>query len=86
MTIIFVALLSVAVWSEQGGNPAFTAMGIDQTQTNINPGGNMEGKEVRFGHRELRALGNGHNCRLEWIGQLHARFIHAARRTRHRCG
>ena len=49
MTIIFVALLSVAVWSEQGGNPAFTSMGIDQTQTNINPGGNMEGKEVRFG-------------------------------------
>jgi K+-transporting ATPase ATPase A chain len=49
MTIIFVALLSMAVWSEQGGNPAFAAMGIDQTQTNINPGGNMEGKEVRFG-------------------------------------
>jgi len=49
MTIIFVALLGVAVWSEQGGNPAFTAMGIDQTPTNINPGGNMEGKEVRFG-------------------------------------
>jgi potassium-transporting ATPase potassium-binding subunit len=49
MTIIFVALLSVVVWSEQGGNPAFTKMGVDQTQTNINPGGNMEGKEVRFG-------------------------------------
>jgi K+-transporting ATPase ATPase A chain len=49
MTIIFVALLSVTVWSEQDGNPAFTAMGIDQTQTDINPGGNMEGKEVRFG-------------------------------------
>ena len=49
MTIIFVSLLSVAVWSEQGGNPAFAAMGVDQTQTNINPGGNMEGKEVRFG-------------------------------------
>jgi len=49
MTIIFVALLAVVVWSEQGGNPAFAAMGIDQTQTNINPGGNMEGKEVRFG-------------------------------------
>ena len=49
MTIIFVVLLGVAVWSEQGGNPAFAAMGIDQTQTNFNPGGNMEGKEVRFG-------------------------------------
>jgi len=49
MTIIFVALLGVAVWSEQSGNPAFTRLGIDQTQTDINPGGNMEGKEVRFG-------------------------------------
>jgi len=49
MTIILVAFLAVAVWAEQGGNPAFTKMGIDQTQTNINPGGNMEGKETRFG-------------------------------------
>ena len=44
-----VAFLALAVWAEQGGNPAFTAMGVDQTQTNINPGGNMEGKEARFG-------------------------------------
>ncbi len=49
MTILFIALLGVAVWSEQGGNPRFTAMGIDQIQTEVNPGGNMEGKEVRFG-------------------------------------
>jgi K+-transporting ATPase ATPase A chain len=49
MTIIFVVLLGVAVWAEQGGNPAFSAMGIDQAQTDINPGGNMEGKEVRNG-------------------------------------
>jgi len=49
MTIIMVAFLSLAVWAEQGGNPAFTAMGVDQTQSNINPGGNMEGKETRFG-------------------------------------
>ena len=49
MTIIFVALLAVTVWAEQGGNPAFTKMGVDQTQSNVNPGGNMEGKEMRFG-------------------------------------
>jgi K+-transporting ATPase ATPase A chain len=49
MTIILVAFLALAVWAEQSGNPAFTAMGVDQTQTNINPGGNMEGKETRFG-------------------------------------
>lgn len=49
MTIVFVALLSVTIWSEQSGNPLFAKLGIDQVQTNINPGGNMEGKEVRFG-------------------------------------
>jgi K+-transporting ATPase ATPase A chain len=49
MTILLVALLVVAVWAEQGGNPALTTLGVDQTQSEINPGGNMEGKEVRFG-------------------------------------
>ena len=49
MTVIMVTFLSLAVWAEQGGNPAFTAMDVDQTQTYNNPGGNMEGKEVRFG-------------------------------------
>jgi K+-transporting ATPase ATPase A chain len=49
MTIILVAFLALTVWAEQGGNPAFTKMGVDQIQSNINPGGNMEGKEARFG-------------------------------------
>ncbi len=49
MTIVLVALLSVAIWAEQGGNPMFARLGIDQTQSATNPGGNMEGKEVRFG-------------------------------------
>lgn len=49
MTIIFGLLLGIAVWSEHNGNPMFTAMNIDQTQTDTNPGGNMEGKELRFG-------------------------------------
>jgi potassium-transporting ATPase potassium-binding subunit len=49
MTIIFVAFIGLAVWAEQSGNPAFAKMGVDQVQTNINPGGNMEGKETRFG-------------------------------------
>jgi K+-transporting ATPase ATPase A chain len=49
MTIVFVALLGVAVWGEQGGNPAFAEMGIDQTAGDLQSGGNMEGKEARFG-------------------------------------
>jgi potassium-transporting ATPase potassium-binding subunit len=49
MTIIFVALLAGTIWAEQTGNPAIASQGVDIIQSNINPGGNMEGKEVRFG-------------------------------------
>lgn len=49
MTIIFLPLLGLAIGAERGGNPAFREMGIDQSVTGLQPGGNMEGKEVRFG-------------------------------------
>jgi potassium-transporting ATPase potassium-binding subunit len=49
MTIIFVAMLSVTVWAEQNGNPALTNLNVDQTASELQPGGNMEGKELRFG-------------------------------------
>ncbi len=49
MTIIFLPLLGLVIWSEVGGNPAFTPLGISQSATALQPGGNMEGKEVRFG-------------------------------------
>ncbi|HXX55590.1 MAG TPA: potassium-transporting ATPase subunit KdpA [Methanoregula sp.] len=49
MTLIFVPLLGVCIWSEVNGNPAFTPLGIDQNPAHLQPGGNMEGKEVRFG-------------------------------------
>jgi potassium-transporting ATPase potassium-binding subunit len=49
MTIIFVLLLAGTVWAENTPNPAIASLGVDTRQSNINPGGNMEGKEVRFG-------------------------------------
>jgi K+-transporting ATPase ATPase A chain len=49
MTAIFVVMLSVCVWAEQSGNTALTKIGVDQTATVTQSGGNMEGKEVRFG-------------------------------------
>jgi K+-transporting ATPase ATPase A chain len=49
MTIIFVVMLSVAVWAEQSGTPAVAGLNVDQSASNLQPGGNMEGKEVRFG-------------------------------------
>jgi len=49
MTIIFVPFLWLCVSMEQGGNPAFTKLGVSQATTALQPGGNMEGKDVRFG-------------------------------------
>ena len=49
MTIIFVPLAGITIWSEVNGNPAFTSLGIDQNASHLQPGGNMEGKEMRFG-------------------------------------
>jgi K+-transporting ATPase ATPase A chain len=49
MTILFVGFLAVAEYQEQQGNPAFTALGVDQAASATQSGGNMEGKETRFG-------------------------------------
>ncbi len=49
MLILFVSMLGVAEYNEQRGNPQFTALGADQTASATQPGGNMEGKEARFG-------------------------------------
>ncbi len=49
MTLLFVGLIVIAAWAEQSGNPALTALGVDQAPSATNLGGNMEGKEVRFG-------------------------------------
>ena len=49
MTLIFVPLLWVCTHYEQAGNPLLAKIGIDQSATALQPGGNMEGKEARFG-------------------------------------
>jgi K+-transporting ATPase ATPase A chain len=49
MTVIFVALLALCVPAEQVGNPRIAALGVDVAAGAGHSGGNMEGKEVRFG-------------------------------------
>jgi K+-transporting ATPase ATPase A chain len=49
MTIIFVVMAGLGLWAEQRGNPALARLGVDQTSSELQPGGNMQGKEVRFG-------------------------------------
>jgi K+-transporting ATPase ATPase A chain len=47
MTILFLCAVTTAYWAEARGNPLFT--GVDQNASAMHSGGNMEGKEVRFG-------------------------------------
>jgi K+-transporting ATPase ATPase A chain len=49
MGILFLGGVVVAYWAEAAGNPAFAPLGIDSAASTLQAGGNMEGKEVRFG-------------------------------------
>jgi K+-transporting ATPase ATPase A chain len=49
MFVLFLGGTTVTYWAESAPNPAFTTTGIDQTPNAFQAGGNMEGKEVRFG-------------------------------------
>src|SRR5690349_19223129 len=49
MAVLFLAGLVMVYAAEGQGNPAFAPLGIDQTASAAQAGGNMEGKEVRFG-------------------------------------
>jgi len=49
MLVIFVPLVFATIAAEQAGNPNLTALGVDPSASAMSSGGNMEGKETRFG-------------------------------------
>ena len=49
MTLIFVVAVVAITPAEQAGNPLLTPLGVDQGSSAMQSGGNMEGKETRFG-------------------------------------
>ena len=49
MTVIFVIAVVAITPAEQAGNPLLTRLGVDQSASALQSGGNMEGKEARFG-------------------------------------
>jgi K+-transporting ATPase ATPase A chain len=49
MFVIWLAMTLAAVFFEVDGNPRLTEAGANQTVTALSPGGNMEGKELRYG-------------------------------------
>ena len=50
MSVLFLAGAFICYWAEQAGNPTTGNMGLERAYTETQPGGNMEGKEVRFGN------------------------------------
>lgn len=50
MSVMFFIGVFVCYGAEQRGNPMLTSMGVEHAYTGSQPGGNMEGKEVRFGN------------------------------------
>jgi potassium-transporting ATPase potassium-binding subunit len=50
MAAMFLIGALVCYWAEQRGNPMLASSGLERTYTGSQPGGNMEGKEVRFGN------------------------------------
>jgi potassium-transporting ATPase potassium-binding subunit len=49
MAVMFFMGLAVVYWAEAAGNPAFARLGIETAASDGQSGGNLEGKEVRFG-------------------------------------
>src|SRR5208282_2851527 len=49
MGVLYLAGVTTVYWAESQANPAYAGMHIDQSATPLQAGGNMEGKEVRFG-------------------------------------
>ncbi len=49
MFLVLIVAIFGAYAAESSGNPRLAALGVNQTASDTNPGGNMEGKEVRFG-------------------------------------
>ena len=49
MSVMFIVMAVIVAPVEQAGNPLLTSLGVDQAQSALQAGGNMEGKETRFG-------------------------------------
>jgi K+-transporting ATPase ATPase A chain len=49
MGLLFLGGVITAYWAEAAGNPAIAKLGVDDKASAVQAGGNMEGKEVRFG-------------------------------------
>ncbi len=81
MTILLLCFIPLGLWAEQGGNPAFTALGVDQASSagTIRREHGRQRDAIRY--RQLRPVVCHHHGGLERLGQFDARFLHALGRA-----
>ena len=80
MFALWLAISLVAMIFETNGNPKLERAGVSQTATSTQAGGNMEGKETRFGPADLGPVRVVDDRNVDRLGRLAARQLHAARR------
>jgi K+-transporting ATPase ATPase A chain len=76
MTLIFAVMTSTVMVAEQQSNPNIVALGVDQTPGTLQAGGNMEGKETRFGVSAsalFAAVTTGASCGA--VNSMHDSFM-----------
>ena len=79
---MLVVSIAVAYGAEQHGSPAQRDAEVATASADGSTGGNLEGKEQRFGIANSAALGRDHDSRVERLGQLRPRRLHRHRRHR----
>lgn len=72
MTLLFVAFALSTAYFEQQPNGGAVQAGVDNATSALSPGGNMEGKETRFGGRRHLPVRHRHHGGLVRRGQRHA--------------
>ena len=80
MTIAFAVACWGEISAEQAGNPLFASLHVDQTASALQAGGNMEGKETRFGIAQSGIFTVATTAASCGAVQQHARLAHAAGR------
>ena len=80
MVVDLVLVVGSRTMFEVNGNPSSPGAGPDQAVTSTQPGGNFEGKELRFGTPASALWAGVDDRHVERLGQLDARQLHAARR------
>jgi potassium-transporting ATPase potassium-binding subunit len=76
MTVMFVVMAIFVAPQEQAGNPLLSPLGVDQATSPLQPGGNMEGKEARFGIAAstlFAAITTGASCGA--VNAMHDSFM-----------